>query len=68
MINWEKNGRSTPGLRPHTRSRGPPRTGSREPATLWLRPDRIERIEHSGLRHLVYDRPGYAPTDLRLAA
>ena len=32
-------------------------TGS--PATRWLRPDRIERIERSGLRQLVYDRPGY---------
>lgn len=32
-------------------------TGS--PATRWLRPDRIEWIERSGLRYLVYDRPGY---------
>jgi pimeloyl-ACP methyl ester carboxylesterase len=29
------------------------------PATRWLRPDRIERFERSGLRQLVYDRPGY---------
>ena len=29
------------------------------PATRWMRPDRIEGIERSGMRHLVYDRPGY---------